>query len=155
MPPGVAGAGPPSFPRLCEASGSPPITCMSILLLLCPDVHRSPLLFASVWQGEFCFPFSFGKHSAAGGGQLRPKQARAASLKSQCPRDRWLLAYFSFPCTCDIGDKRRGSSQGPGPTQPSGPNPPHISILDGGTDARRQLRCSSQELLCEETPAQS
>lgn len=85
MPHSVAGAGLPSFPRLCGGHWDPPITCMSILI--CPDVHCSPFPSVNIWQGKLYFPSSFGKRSAAEGGQLQSIEARVAAPKPRCLQD--------------------------------------------------------------------
>lgn len=131
--------------------GSPPITCTSILFFLCPHAHRSPLLSASVGLSLF-----FWKALGCWTRAALTQTSTCCLSEAPVPAGSVVaLPYGSFPCTCDAVSERRGSSRGPGPVRRSGPNLPHISIPDGGTDARRQLWCSPQELLCEETLARS
>lgn len=107
-------------------------------ILLCPDVHCSPFLSVSIWQGELCFLSSLESTQLLEEGSFNPKGH--------------VLPLLS-PNICRMGDRREGhfhvlASHG-------SLDQTLCTLVPGWMDAQIELWCSLQELLWEETPARS
>lgn len=133
-PHSAAGAGLPSFPRLCGATGTPPITCMSVLI--CLDVLFSLSMFG---RGNFAFPLLLESTQLLEEGSFNPN------------RHVWPLLS---PDSCRIGDRPEGSFQVL--VSHNDLDQALCASVPGWRDGCLDTAwCSLQELLYEETPAQS